>query len=100
MAKGGKTGGGGGGLVGVKGGGGKGGGSKGKKGGCAPGDIVNCALTSTLFQTIQDAFNQGVTSGTDKVVRFECTVAQKLLFAVATSMTTSFSKAKGKKGGK
>ena len=111
MASGGKPGGGkGGGPAGgggSKGGTGKGGGGgKGKKGGgCLPGDIVILAgLPSDLFEAVKNAFNSGVTDpgGTDVTVRLECSVAQGLLFAVATSIGTNFvrKKPKGKKGGK
>ena len=112
MAKGGKGGGGKGGPP-AGGGGGKGGGNgggngggKGKKGGgCSPGDIVIVSgLPSDVFQAVKDAFDHGVTDpgGTDFTVRLECSVAQQLLFAVATNMGTNFlrKKSKGKKGGK
>jgi hypothetical protein len=107
MAKGGKGGGGTGGGAGggIKGGAGKGGGGKGKKGGgCSPGDIVNVGLSSSLFQTVKDAFNNATPSGggTTMIVHLECTVAELGVFQIATAMGTSFSrtKPKGKKGGK
>src|SRR5262245_34967728 len=105
MAKGGKGGGSKGGGGGSKGGASKGGGGKGKKGGgCSPGDIVNVGLTSDLFQTVKDAFNNATMSagGTTMIVQLECTVAQFLVIQIASGMATNFSPKtpKGKKGGK
>jgi hypothetical protein len=85
--------------------GGKGGGGKGKKGGgCSPGDIVIVSgLPSAVFQAVKDAFNKGVPDpgGATFTVRLECSVAELLVFAVATDMGTNFvrKKPKGKKGG-
>lgn len=103
MASGGKGGGGKG--IGQK-GGGKVPGGKGKKGGgCAPGDIVILSgLSANLYHAVKDAFDNPVTSagGTQFTVRLECSVAERLVFVVATSIENNFvrKKPKGKKGGK